>query len=67
MYSFYLGIDLHLKRTYIVLMDVKGEEIVKGRIWGYEAAEQGHRIHKPSFIKSFPFRIILLDYLSDYY
>ena len=34
MYSFYLGIDLHLKRTYIVLMDVKGEEIEKGRIRG---------------------------------
>ncbi|HEY60492.1 MAG TPA: IS110 family transposase [Anaerolineae bacterium] len=32
MYPFYLGIDLHLKRTYMVLMDAKGEVIDKGRI-----------------------------------
>jgi len=32
MYPFYLGIDLHLKRTYMVLMDDKGEVIDKGRI-----------------------------------
>ena len=32
MYPFYLGIDLHLKRTYMVLMDAKGEIINKGRI-----------------------------------
>ena len=25
MHPFYLGIDLHLKRTYMVLMDAKGE------------------------------------------
>ena len=30
MYPFYLGIDLHLKRTYMVLMDAKGEIIDKG-------------------------------------
>ena len=29
MYPFYLGIDLHLKRTYMVLMDTKGEVIDK--------------------------------------
>jgi len=27
MYPFYLGIDLHLKRSYMVLMDAKGEVI----------------------------------------
>jgi len=32
MYPFYLGIDLHLKRTYMVLMDAKGEVIEKERI-----------------------------------
>jgi len=32
MYPFYLGIDLHLKRTYMVLMDAKGEVIDKQRI-----------------------------------
>jgi len=32
MYPFYLGIDLHLKRTFMVLMDAKGEVIDKQRI-----------------------------------
>ena len=32
MYPFYLGIDLHLKRTYVVLMDVKGEVIDERRL-----------------------------------
>jgi len=36
MYPFYLGIDLHLKRTYMVLMDAKGEVIEKGRISNQE-------------------------------
>ena len=36
MYPFYLGIDLHLKRTYMVLMDAKGEIINKGRISNQE-------------------------------
>ncbi len=36
MYPFYLGIDLHLKRTYMVLMDAKGEIIDKGRISNQE-------------------------------
>ena len=36
MYPFYLGIDLHLKRTYMVLMDAKGEIIIKGRISNQE-------------------------------
>ena len=29
MYPFYLGIDLHLKRTYVVLMDKEGEVLDK--------------------------------------
>jgi transposase len=36
MYPFYLGIDLHLKRTYMVLMDDKGTVIDKGRISNQE-------------------------------
>jgi transposase len=36
MYPFYLGIDLHLKRTYMVLMDAKGEVIDKERISNQE-------------------------------
>ncbi len=36
MYPFYLGIDLHLKRTYMVLMDAKGEILNKGRISNQE-------------------------------
>ena len=32
MYPFYLGIDLHLKRTYLVLMDHEGEVIDKRRL-----------------------------------
>jgi len=32
MYPFYLGIDLHLKRTYVVLMDAKGEVMDERRI-----------------------------------
>ena len=27
MYPFYLGIDSHFKRTYVVLMDTEGEAI----------------------------------------
>ena len=32
MYPFYLGIDLHLKRTYMVLMNANGEVIDKQRV-----------------------------------
>lgn len=32
MYPFYLGIDLHLKRTYVVLMDERGEVIDQRRL-----------------------------------
>ena len=32
MFSFYLGIDLHLKRTYLVLMNAVGKVIDKRRL-----------------------------------
>ena len=39
MYPFYLGIDLHLKRTYMVLMNTKGDVIDKERISNQEIRE----------------------------
>jgi transposase len=36
MYPFYLGIDLHLKRTYVVLMDTEGEVIDERRLLNAE-------------------------------
>ena len=38
MYPFYLGIDLHLKRTYVVLMDATGEVIDERRMPNAEMA-----------------------------
>jgi transposase len=38
MYPFYLGIDLHLKRTYVVLMNAEGEVIDKRRLQNSEMA-----------------------------
>ncbi len=38
MYPFYLGIDLHLKRTYVVLMDTEGEVIDERRLLNAEMA-----------------------------
>ena len=38
MYPFYLGIDLHLKRTYVVLMDAEGEVIDERRLPNVEMA-----------------------------
>ena len=32
MYPFYLGIDLHLRRSYVVLMDAQGEVVDKQRL-----------------------------------
>jgi len=32
MYSFYLGIDLHLKRSYVVLINQEGEVIDERRM-----------------------------------
>jgi transposase len=39
MYPFYLGIDLHLKRTYAVLMDHTGEVIDEQRIKNLDIVE----------------------------
>ena len=39
MYPFYLGIDLHLKRTYTVLMDQTGKVIDKRRIRNFNMIE----------------------------
>ena len=36
MYPFYLGIDLHLKRTFMVLTNAKGEVVDKQRIYNQE-------------------------------
>ncbi len=38
MYPFYLGIDLHLKRTYVVLMDAEGEVVDERRLLNSEMA-----------------------------
>ena len=38
MYPFYLGIDLHLKRTYVVLMDTEGQVIDERRLLNAEMA-----------------------------
>ncbi len=38
MYPFYLGIDLHLKRTYVLLMDAEGEVIDERRLLNTEMA-----------------------------
>ena len=38
MYPFYLGIDLHLKRTYVMLMDAEGEVIDERRLLNTEMA-----------------------------
>jgi len=39
MIPFYLGIDLHLKRSYMVLMNAKGEVVDKGRIANQEITQ----------------------------
>lgn len=39
MYPFYLGIDLHLKRTFMVLMNANGEVIDKQRITNQEITQ----------------------------
>jgi len=38
MYPFYLGIDLHLKRTYVVLMNAEGEVLEKRRLQNSDMA-----------------------------
>jgi hypothetical protein len=44
MYPFYLGIDLHLKRTYVVLMDAKGERSECEALKTLNARRSGVRI-----------------------
>ena len=39
MYPFYLGLDLHLKRTYVVLMNTEGEVIDERRLPNKEVAD----------------------------
>lgn len=39
MYPFYLGIDLHLRRTYVVLMDSTGKVIDERRIQNFDIKE----------------------------
>ena len=39
MYPFYLGIDLHLKRSYVVLMDNSGQVIDERRLANEEVKE----------------------------
>jgi uncharacterized protein YfeS len=39
MYPFYLGIDLHLKRTYMVLMDKEGEILDKQHLQNSDIAK----------------------------
>ena len=39
MYPFYLGIDLHLKRTYVVLMDKEGEVLDKQHLQNCDIAK----------------------------
>ena len=38
MYPFYLGIDLHLKRSYVVLMNAEGEVLEKQQLKNSEMA-----------------------------
>ena len=38
MYPFYLGIDLHLKRTYVVLMNYQGKVVDEIRLANEEMA-----------------------------
>ena len=39
MYPFYLGIDLHRKRTYVVLIDAEGEIIDQRRLLNTDMPE----------------------------
>ena len=43
MYPFYLGIDLHLKRSYLVLMSAEGEVIDKRRLKNTEIKNYIHK------------------------
>jgi len=55
MFPFYLGIDLHLKRSYMVLMNAEGEVIDKRRLKNTEmAAYISKNIPKYSYEHNLP-------------
>lgn len=67
MYSFYLGIDLHLKRSYLVLMNTEGEVIEKQRLKNTEIKKYiEKKIPKETYAvmeatRNWPFFYDLLD------
>jgi hypothetical protein len=67
MYPFYLGIDLHLKRTFMVLIDAKGEVIDKERISNKEIKEYlEEKVPRETYAvleatRNWPFMYDLLD------
>ncbi|MCJ7626177.1 MAG: IS110 family transposase [Anaerolineaceae bacterium] len=67
MYPFYLGIDLHLKRTYLVLMNGEGEVIDKQRLKNAEIASYiSKNVPKETYAvmeatRNWPFFYDLLD------
>jgi len=69
MYPFYLGIDLHLKRTYVVLIDAEGEIIDQRRLLNTEIPEylDQHVPHETYAVleatRNWPF---MYDLLSDH-
>jgi hypothetical protein len=69
MYPFYLGIDLHLKRTYVVLIDAEGEIIDQRRLLNTEMPEylDQHVPHETYAVleatRNWPF---MYDLLSDH-
>lgn len=69
MYPFYLGIDLHLKRTYVVLIDTEGETIDERRLLNTEIPEylNQHVPHETFAVleatRNWPF---MYDLLSDH-
>ena len=69
MYPFYLGIDLHLKRTYVVLIDTEGEVIDQRRLLNTEIPEylNQHVPHETFAVleatRNWPF---MYDLLSDH-
>jgi transposase len=69
MYPFYLGIDLHLKRTYVVLIDAEGEIIDQRRLLNTEMPEylEQHVPYKTFAVleatRNWPF---MYDLLSDH-
>jgi transposase len=69
MYPFYLGIDLHLKRTYVVLIDAEGKTVDERRLLNTEIPEylEQHVPYKTFAVleatRNWPF---MYDLLSDH-